>query len=83
VHKLACALLCEWCDAILLATRAYGTTQASDEHNERVLRCVNHPLRLAGNRYDIPETISLDWPTLAGHIHNGMMRKENQNERVN
>ena len=64
LNKNAAALLCEWCDAILLATREHGAAKGEKSGGERILRCVGTPACLAKNRYDLPETLPLSWPAL-------------------
>jgi hypothetical protein len=75
LHKHAAALLCEWCDAVLFASRKLRT-QTDDsgfgrkrtvahaigkEGGERVLRCVGGPSCIAKNRYGIVEELPLSW----------------------
>jgi len=64
LHKHANALLCEWCDAILLATRERGAAKGEKSGGERVLRCIGSPTCVAKNRYNLPEMLPLDWSAL-------------------
>lgn len=64
LNKNATALLCEWCDAILLATREHGAAKGEKSGGQRILRCVGTPACVAKNRYDLPETLPLSWPDL-------------------
>ena len=64
LNKNATALLCEWCDAILLATREHGAAKGEKSGGERILRCVGTPACVAKNRYGLPETLPLSWPAL-------------------
>ncbi|NQU19767.1 MAG: ATP-binding protein [Candidatus Nealsonbacteria bacterium] len=64
LNKNATALLCEWCDAILLATREHGAAKGEKSGGERVLRCVGSPACVAKNRFALPETLPLSWPAL-------------------
>ena len=64
LHKHANALLCEWCDAILLATRERGAAKGEKSGGERVLRCVGSPSCVAKNRYNLPEMLPLSWSHL-------------------
>ena len=78
LHKHACALLTEWCDAVLFATRkirtqtedtGFGRTRTiavsvGAEGGERVLRTVGGPSCVAKNRYDLPAELPLSWPAL-------------------
>lgn len=78
LHKHATALVTEWADAVLFATRKIITkTEDSgfnrertiaaglgSEGGERVLRCVGSPACVAKNRYDLPAELPLAWPAL-------------------
>ncbi|NLE57346.1 MAG: AAA family ATPase [Planctomycetes bacterium] len=74
LNKNAAALLCEWCDAILLATREHGAAKGEKSGGQRILRCVGTPACVAKNRYGLPETLPLSWPDLmsglAGNLEN-------------
>ncbi|MCL2120173.1 MAG: hypothetical protein FWH27_17295, partial [Planctomycetaceae bacterium] len=58
------AFLCEWCDAILLATRERSAAKGEKSGGERILRCIGSPTCVAKNRYNLPEMLPLDWPAL-------------------
>jgi len=75
LHKHAAALISEWCDAVLFATRKFRT-QSEDagfgrkrtiaqpigkDGGERILRCVGGPSCVAKNRYGMPEELPLSW----------------------
>lgn len=75
LHKHAAALVSEWCDAVLFATRKMRT-QSEDAGfgrkrttahaigkagGERILRCVGGPSCVAKNRYGITEELPLSW----------------------
>jgi hypothetical protein len=75
LHKHAAALVSEWADAVLFATRRFRT-QTDDagfnrkrtiahaigrDGGERVLRCVGGPACVAKNRYGITEDLPLAW----------------------
>jgi hypothetical protein len=78
LHKHANALLCEWLDAILFATRKIITKSEDAGFNkkrtvasglgknggDRVLRCIGSPACIAKNRYDLPGELPLDWQVL-------------------
>jgi len=64
LHKNATAILCEWCDAILLVTREHGAARGEKSGGERILRCVGAPAYVAKNRYGLPDTLPLSWPAL-------------------
>ncbi len=61
LNKHANALLCEWCDAILLATRELGAAKGDKSGGERILRCVGGPSCIAKNRYSLPEVLPFRW----------------------
>jgi hypothetical protein len=75
LHKHAAALLCEWSDAVLFATRKIRTQSEDAGFNrkrtianaigkdggERILRCVGGPSCIAKNRYGIVEEVPLSW----------------------
>jgi hypothetical protein len=75
LHKHAAALITEWCDAVLFATRKFRT-QSEDagfskkrtiahaigtDGGDRILRCVGGPSCIAKNRYGIVEELPLSW----------------------
>jgi hypothetical protein len=78
LHKHANALVTEWVDAVLFATRkiitktedaGFGrerTTAAGlgKDGGERILRCVGSPACIAKNRYSLPAELPLSWPAL-------------------
>ncbi len=75
LHKHAGALVSEWCDAVLFATRKIRTQTEDAGFNrrrtiahaigkdggERILRCVGGPSCIAKNRYGIAEELPLSW----------------------
>ena len=75
LHKHAKALVSEWCDAVLFATRKIRTQSEDAGFNrkrtiahaigkdggERILRCVGGPSCVAKNRYGIVEELPLSW----------------------
>lgn len=78
LHKLAAALVGEWCDAVLFATRKLRTRSedagfgrkrttalpVGAAGGERVLRCVGGPACVAKNRYSLPEELPLSFAAL-------------------
>jgi hypothetical protein len=75
LHKHASALITEWCDAVLFATRKFRT-QSEDagfgrkrsiahaigkDGGERILRTVGGPSCVAKNRYGLTEELPLSW----------------------
>lgn len=75
LHKHAAALICEWADAVLFATRKFRTQSEDAGFNrkrniasaigkdggERILRCVGGPSCIAKNRYGLVEELPLSW----------------------
>ena len=89
LHKHAAALICEWSDAVLFATRKFRT-QTEDagfgrkrttanpigkDGGERVLRCVGGPSCIAKNRFGIAEELPLSWAVFVQALSN------NQNDQ--
>ncbi|MDR2345463.1 MAG: ATP-binding protein [Planctomycetaceae bacterium] len=64
LHKSANALLCEWCDAILLATREFGAAKGEIGGGQRILRCTPSPVGIAKNRFGLPEVLPMNWSNL-------------------
>ena len=82
LHKHASALLTEWCDAVLFATRRIRT-QTEDagfgrkrttahaigkDGGERILRTIGGPSCVAKNRYDLAPELPLEWNVLLAGI---------------
>lgn len=75
LHTRAAALLQEHSDVVLFANYRISTVKADVGFNkkvnramgsgERVIHTAERPAFLAKNRYGLPETLSLDWPTFA------------------
>jgi hypothetical protein len=75
LHKHAAALVCEWCDAVLFATRRIRTLTEDagfsrrctiahalgKDGGDRVLRTVGGPSCLAKNRDGLPGELPLSW----------------------
>ncbi len=82
LHKHACALLTEWVDAVLFATRKVRVETQDAGFNrergiahpigkdggERILRTVGGPACVAKNRYSLPAELPLDWNALLAGI---------------
>ena len=78
LNKHANALLVEWADAVLFATRRMKTEKEDIGFNkkrtvaagmgkdggDRVLRCVGSPACVAKNRYRLPAELPLSWAAL-------------------
>ena len=71
LHKYATAYLCEWCDAILLATREMGAAKGEKSGGQRILRCNPSAVGVAKNRYGFPDVLPLSWNALYDHIIGG------------
>ena len=84
LHKHAAALICEWCDAVLFATRRIRTQSEDAGFNrkrtiahaigkaggERILRTVGGPSCVAKNRYGITEELPLSWSAFMEALSN-------------
>lgn len=84
LNKHASALVCEWSDAVLFATRKFRTqsedkgfnrkrtiaTALGKDGGERILRCVGGPSCIAKNRYSIAEELPLSWPAFMSALTN-------------
>jgi hypothetical protein len=67
LHRLASALVQEWCDEVLFATYRVHTRTASEGFDgERVLRTTERPAHVAKNRLALPDEIPLDYRVYAG-----------------
>ena len=65
LHKTANALLCEWSDAVLFATR---DGSAARREGDRILRTVGAYNYVAKNRYSMPDVLPLDFEYIANEI---------------
>jgi hypothetical protein len=85
LHKHAAALITEWCDAVLFATRRF-TTRSEDAGfgrqraiaapvgaggGDRILRTVGGPSCVAKNRYGLPPELPLSWQSIVSGIVGG------------
>jgi len=82
LNKHASALLTEWSDAVLFATRkiitrtedaGFGRDRTiaaglGKDGGERILRCIGGPSCIAKNRYGLPAELPLDWSALMAGI---------------
>lgn len=80
LHKLAAAIVQEWCDEVLFATYKVYTKQSDEGFNrkrtqgmgsgERIIRTQERPAHVAKNRLNLPEELPLDWDAYARFITN-------------
>lgn len=78
LHKLASALVQEWCDEVLFATyrvhtRKVGEQFGQDKHKgigtgERIIRTTERPAHVAKNRLSLPDEIPLDYRIYAAFV---------------
>lgn len=82
LHKHASALITEWCDAVLFATRKIRTQSEETGFNrkrttahaigadggERILRTIGGPSCVAKNRYSLAAELPLSWSALLSGI---------------
>jgi hypothetical protein len=90
LHKHAGALISEWCDAVLFATRKFRTASEDagfgrkrtiaqaigKDGGERVLRTVGGPSCVAKNRYGITDDLPLSWPAFVHALSNHQPAQE-------
>jgi len=83
LEKAAGALVVEWCDAVLFATKkvrvvtedaGFSKTRSvakavGADGGERILRTVGGPACVAKNRYDLPAEIPLTWASVEQHLN--------------
>ena len=93
LHKHACALVCEWSDAVLFATRRIRVQSEDAGFNrkrgiahglgrdggERVIRAIGSPSCVAKNRYALPEELPLSWPALMTALTNPATSDQTEN----
>jgi len=78
LHKLASAVVQEWCDEVLFATYKVYTRQTDEGFNrkktrgtgtgERVLYTTERPAHVAKNRLNLPDELPLDWSAYAKFV---------------
>lgn len=68
LHKHACALVCEWVDAVLFACRKRRVDAVTGKASpigagggERILRTTGSPACVAKNRFGLPPELPLSW----------------------
>ncbi|MCI0333661.1 MAG: ATP-binding protein [Planctomycetes bacterium] len=85
LHKHAAALITEWCDAVLFASRKFRTQTeetgfgrkrtiahaVGKDGGERILRTIGGPSCVAKNRYNLDGELQLDWNALLAGITAG------------
>lgn len=81
LHKLAAAVVQEWCDEVFFATYKVYTKQTEEGFNrkrsqgigsgERIIRTQERPAHVAKNRLNMPEEIPLDWNAYSQYLTNG------------
>ena len=80
LHKLAAAVVQEWCDEVLFSTYKIYTRQSDEGFNrkrnqgigtgERIIRTQERPAHVAKNRLNLPEELPLDWNAYAQYLTN-------------
>ena len=92
LHKHAKALVSEWSDAVLFATRKIRTQSEDAGFNrkrtiahaigagggDRILRCVGGPSCVAKNRYGITEELPLEWAAFIQALSNNQQQGAKQ-----
>ena len=96
LHKHVTALLTEWADAVLFATRriitkteegGFGRERTiaaglGKDGGERVLRTVGSPACVAKNRYGLPAELPLSWPALMQALAAGLPADAGQTNAI-
>jgi len=87
LHKLAAAIVQEWCDEVLFATYKVYTKQSDEGFNrkrtqgmgsgERIIRTQERPAHVAKNRLNLPEELPLDWNAYAHYLTTDMPKGGN------
>jgi len=91
MHKHATALLTEWADAVLFATRKFRTESENmgfgkertiavglgKDGGERIIRTVGGPSCIAKNRYNLPYEIPLSWDAFISALNNSNQETTN------
>lgn len=80
LHKLAAAVVQEWCDEVFFASYKVYTKQTEEGFNrkrsqgigtgERILRTQERPAHMAKNRLNLPDELPLDWNAYAYYLTN-------------
>ena len=92
LHKHAAALVTEWSDAVLFATRKFRTEKEEQgfgkertiavplgsDGGERVLRTVGGPSCVAKNRFSLPAELPLSWQALVNAMINPNPQQKEQ-----
>lgn len=81
LHKLAAAVVQEWCDEVFFASYKVYTKQTEEGFNrkraqgigtgERIIRTQERPAHVAKNRLNLPEELPLDWNAYAQYLTQG------------
>jgi hypothetical protein len=93
LHKHAAALVSEWADVVLFATRKFRTESADVGFNrkrtiahaigkdggERIMRCIGGPSCVAKNRYGLNEELPLSWAAFVSALSNHQTEGANTN----
>ena len=80
LHKLASAVVQEWCDEVLFATYKVYTKTTDEGFNhkiskgtgtgERIIRTTERPAHMAKNRLNLPDELPLEWTAYAAYLPN-------------
>jgi hypothetical protein len=78
LHKLASAVVQEWCDEVLFATYKVYTKVTDEGFNrkkakgmgsgERIMRTTERPAHVAKNRLNLPDELPFDWSAYAEYL---------------
>lgn len=87
LHRLASALVQEWCDEVLFATYKVFTKKSDEGFNrkrtqgistgERILRTSERPSHVAKNRLNLPDELPLEWDAYASYFNSNIEGENN------
>ena len=93
LHKHAAAMVVEWADAVLFATRRFRVQSEDAGFNrkrgiaapvgkgggDRVLRCTGGPTAVAKNRFSLPDELPLSWSAFEAALSKDLVKGVTQN----
>jgi len=87
LHRLASAMIQEWCDEVFFATYKVYTKKSDEGFNrtrthgigtgERIIRTTERPAHVAKNRLNLPDELPLDWEAYSKYFSTTTRSKTN------
>jgi len=87
LHRLASAMIQEWCDEVFFATYKVYTKKSDEGFNrtrthgigtgERIIRTTERPAHVAKNRLNLPDELPLDWESYSKYFSTNTERQTN------